>query len=246
MTLIEILLAFLVMTLGVLGVLAVFPAAMESSKASMEETCAGLIGGSVAHALDLAVKQATYDSTTNEWNAVLSHDLAGGGGTTLYPFTLPKLPNPSAATVWFHHPSMPGSADNDPERNNAFALGGDPWLGATVDHVQSTSDPTDPYRQFLFSFSVARIPTKTHLIYPEPQPNPDKPGQNYVLQDLERMAALFEFRIHVFRAYGSKPGAGMGSVNTDGPGTTTSAGGAEPTVIKHLIATSTVRVQRGR
>lgn len=246
MTLLEILLGFLVMVLGVTGVLAVFPAGMESSKASMEETCAGFIGGSVGHALELAVKEAVYDSTTNEWKAVLSHDLAGGGGVTLYPFTLPKLPNPAMATVWFHHPSMPGSADNDPEKNNAFFMGGDPWLGAAVDHVRSTSDASDPYRQFMFSFSVARIPTKTHLVHPVPQPNPDKPGQNYVLQDLERMSALFEFRIYIFRSYGGKPGAGMGSVNTGGPGTTTSAGGAESTVTKRLIAITSIRAQRGR
>lgn len=249
-TLIEILLALLVMVLGLVGILALFPAALQASKESVEETQAGITAESVSQALTNAVRFATYDTTKARHRVVLTHDLwdkAGiGGGSDYkvrYAFWLPKLVNED----WLHYPSatvenptvnpndgvtntymgsaVGASSPYDVENLPCFALAGDPWVKDSVKVVRDTNDPSDPYDQFGFSFSVMKINTMSYLIG-TPKPG----GGNYTEADCEPLCKLYEFRINVFRILTTVSGGGA----TGGTVTTSST--------KKLIAQTTFRV----
>ena len=81
---------------------------------------------------------------------------------------------------------------------------------------------TDPYRQYAFSFDIAKVNTLEHLLS---QINPDT-GTNYTADELDLLINLYEIRIHVFRKKG---------------GTSTSTGSGN-SVDKNLILTVTHRV----
>src|SRR3990167_5035570 len=101
LTLIEILLALIIMVLGILGILALFPPALESAKESMEETTAAILGESVAQSLSMATRFAQYDSATGTYTVVFTHDLKNGVEFVKYAFPggLPLI-----ADGWRHHP----------------------------------------------------------------------------------------------------------------------------------------------
>ena len=78
LTLIEILLALLVMVLGLLGILAVFPPTLQSSRESVEETTAAILAESIGHSFKNAVMFGKYDVATSKWTCVMAHDLKKG------------------------------------------------------------------------------------------------------------------------------------------------------------------------
>ena len=61
-TLTEILLALIVLVLGVMGILALFPTALQQATESMEDTVTGNVSQSLSEAMVVAMKYATYDS----------------------------------------------------------------------------------------------------------------------------------------------------------------------------------------
>lgn len=236
MTLIEILLALIVMVLGVVGILALFPPALQSSTESMEETNAAIIGESVAQALVNSIRFAFFNPATSQWEVTLAHDFKLGS-LPIYKFTLPRLPLNPGEAEWKHFPgsTAPGTLDVGgsvppmiEDDNRLFNLGGDGWVSATVNNVQLVNDPTDAYKQFGFSFDVRKVHT---LRYLENKPNPST-GQNYTKAQLDALEKLFEFRIHIFRL-GSQAGSfGSG-------GTTTTTAGAD---FRRLVATVTKEI----
>jgi len=219
LTLIEILLALIIMVLGIVGILALFPPALQSGKEAMETTQAAISAQSVANALANGVRFANYSAATGDWTVTLTHDLNNSGTTSIYTFNLPKLTD-----AWKHHPGN-GTPSTNPEVDPEFKLAGDGWILAAVQEVQVKSDPTEPMKQFAFSFACKKINTLAYLIG-TPKPG----GGNYTLADLEGIVKLFEFRIHVFRL----------ASNAAGGGGTGSGGGVTNT--KKLIATVTSRV----
>jgi hypothetical protein len=201
LTLIEILLALIVMVLGIVGILALFPPALESAKESMENTQAAIAGESVANALSVAVRFATYDPATNTWLATLTHDLQGSGMSVRYTFPLPQFSNTAmdgsrTGTFPQHHPPGVPAVENI-EGQQAFGLGSDPWTSARLAEVRK-SDPSDPLSQFAFSFRVRKIHT---LAFLEGKLKND--GTPWTLQDLDPLSKLYEFQITVFRFAGS-------------------------------------------
>jgi type II secretory pathway pseudopilin PulG len=222
-TLIEILLALIVMVLGIVGILALFPTALQLSKESVEETQAGITAESVAQALTNAIRFAQWNSASGTYDVTLTHDLKYGGTYVKYQFPLPKL-----SDDWVHHPGLvPIAAGGayDPESLPAFNLAGDPWVYSAVETVRNTNDMSDPYKMFGFSFAVMKINTMAHLIG-TPKPG----GGTYTEADLEPMVKLYEFRINVFRMITSVSGGG-------GTG-----GGGGATDTKKLLAFTTCRV----
>lgn len=218
LTLIEILLALIIMVLGIVGILALFPPALQSGKEAMECTQAGITGQSVANGLTTAVRFGTYTAATGDWTCTLTHDMQNGA-STLYTFNLPKL-----SDGWKHHPPGTAAPGANVELDPELKLCGDGWLLATVADIQANSDPSDPLRQFAFSFDVKKINTLAYLIG-TPKPG----GGTYTITDLEGLVKLFEFRIHVFRLANNAVGTGG-----TGTGSTTST--------KKLVATITSRV----
>jgi Tfp pilus assembly protein PilV len=219
LTLIEILLALIIMVLGIVGILALFPPALQSGKEAMEVTQAGITAQSVANSVATGVRFASYNAATGDWTVTLTHDLNNSGTTSIYTFNLPKLTD-----NWKHHPGN-GTPSTNPEADPEFKLVGDGWIQAEVDNVRTKSDPTEPLKQFAFSFACKKINTLAYLIG-TPKPG----GGNYTLADLEGIVKLFEFRVHIFRlASNASGGGGTGT----GGGTTNS---------KKLVATVTTRV----
>jgi type II secretory pathway pseudopilin PulG len=215
LTLIEILIAIIIMTLGVLGILSLFPPALQSATESVEETNAAILGESVAHALTAGFRTAIWNMATSKWEVSLTHDLQVGKSTKgRYTFTLPPLPvDPIGVDLaWRHYPSTsqpppvdPGmelpAGGYDPEGDDRlFKLGGDGWTRATVKNVHDVNDPTDPYTQFAFSFDIRKVNTLAHL---RKQKNPAT-GKDYTEKELDGMAKLYEIRVHLFRTTGGK------------------------------------------
>ena len=122
-TLIEILLALIIMVLGVVGILALFPGALMLAGESMEDTQSSIVGESVAHALVNALRNAEFDKATLQYKCVLVHDLyssepsaAGNGERGRYEFILPKGDTTgAAATPWYHFPSSTRSEEHTSE-----------------------------------------------------------------------------------------------------------------------------------
>ena len=241
LTLIEILLALIVMVLGVVGILALFPPALQSALESVEDTNAAVVSESVAHALVNAFLFANWDPATFETTVTLTYDLDAGGTKIRYQFKLPKLDQPGTED-WWHFPSaLPGPQPDpgaklpltwDPEQDNrVFKMSADYWTNQTVESVHLTNDLSDPYRQYAFSFDIRKVNTLEYLIG---KPNPDKPGENYKVEDLDPLCKLYEFRINIFRV--ATPGGTM----SGGGGTgTMGSGGAE---FRRLIAIITKRI----
>lgn len=223
LTLIEILLALIVMTLGVVGILALFPAAYGSAKVSVEETNAAIQAESIAHALTNAVRFAEYNSTTNEWTVHFSHDLKAldDSPVGVYQFILPTLKDVAGAASendrWRRHPAATAGTKGDLPTAQidltpiVWKLGGDTAVADAHKAAIGSHDKTDPYTQYGFCFDVRKINRLDYLL------NVKKPGTNvnYTADDLETLVKLYEFRIHIFHVL---PAAATGG------GTTTSSG----------------------
>jgi prepilin-type N-terminal cleavage/methylation domain-containing protein len=216
-TLIEILLAIIIMAIGLVGILALFPPAIQSSKVSMEEAHAALVAESVKHALTAACKNATWDATAQVYKISLTHDLSDGSNKNRIDFALPKI---SPAKDWTRFPgaTSPPANPAEPDKDPAFAMLADPWVKASVQWVKDKSDESDAYGQFLFSMDIRKINT---LEYLAPVP-----------ADLEQRTTLYEFRVHVFR--GKRDGVYAG-----GEGTQVLV---NPVETKDLITTMTFQI----
>lgn len=207
-TLIEILLSLLVLVIGIVGILAIFPSALQQSKETVQERAALIYGESVKAALANAMRFPDVGG-----NRIMTHDMEAG--TLLWPYVFPL---PTLQVGWVRHPNgadvnglnpIPNPAD--PELDPAFKLGTDGWLSASVDYVHNTNDPTDPYRQFLFSFDVCRVNTLWYRLG-----QPDGAGGTWTEATLTPQCKLFEFKIHVMRQKGVNSAGGSG---TGGGGT---------------------------
>lgn len=220
MTLIEILIALLVMVLGVLGIMALFPPALQSASESMEETNAAILVESVAHSLAEAFSSAEEDKQSPKLllRCTMSHDMKAGDKTRgRYTFILPPLPaNPLTNPEWFHYPSssmppgqigagggdsgskMTGNAWDPTEDDRHFQLGGDQWTVDAVQSVHEVNDPTDPLLQFAFSFDIRKV---DDMWYQRKNSGAIDQYRGTVLKpdDYEAMVKLYEVRIHIMR-----------------------------------------------
>ena len=219
-TLTEILLALIVLVLGVMGILALFPTALQQATESMEDTVSGTIAQSVSQAMVNAMQEAMWDDADQSWTVTLTHDMGAGGMKSIYQFKLPKLTD-----GWKHYPSAvppptPDAGGNVPTDFEAsellFRMGMDDWTWSTLETVRTTNDPTDPLAQMAFSFDVKKVNTLEHLLLPVPQ---EKPGGGvYSESDLEGQTLLYEFEFHIFRVATQEAG-GSGGTGTTTAGT---------------------------
>ena len=236
-TLIEILLALIIMVLGVVGILALFPGALQQAAESMEDTQSAIVGESVAHALVNALRNAEFDKATLQYKCVLVHDLYssdpaanGNGERGRYEFVLPKGDTTgAAANPWYHVPgaSKPPPADPgaaldlaswDAEADaRVFKLGGDGWMKATTDETKK-NDPTDAWTQFGFSINIMKVPTLDYL-RGKPKPTaPGAPALTYQPDEVERMQKLYEFKIVIYRIANAGATFGGGTAVGGGQG----------------------------
>ena len=215
-TLIEILLALVVMMLGIVGILALFPVALDSAKTSMEETQAAMLTDSVAQSITSGLRHAWKDPDSpipdNSYEVVMAHDnMRDGVPAVTYNYYLPALTDD-----WMHHPvptppsiGVPPTVGN-PTADDIFSLRGDPWMVVAHETIRATNDMSDPYHQFAFSFDIRKINSLEYLLT---RTNPAT-GAVYTESDLEGMCTLFELRIHVFRKIGAEAAGGGGDTQS--------------------------------
>lgn len=248
LTLIEILLALIVMVLGIVGILALFPVAMESSKISMETTQGAILSESVANSLATACRYAYQNTsgTSVHYQLTVTHDsIASTGGVVYYPFLLPNFDDdsgsPKSGTKWFHHPAggvtigTPSTAD--PRTESEWRLTGDAWTKAQHDRIKGVgaapgSDPSEVLNQFGYSFDVRKVNTLEYILNTTPAPVNPATGAAWAWPtDFEGAVRCWEARIHTFRMFGTGGG---------GSGTGTGTGGG--TSNKRLISTVSIRL----
>lgn len=243
LTLIEILLSILVLVLGILGIMALFPTALQTSRVTIEQRHSVNVAESVKHSIGNAFRFQFATGTgevagsspgVEDGKVIMTHDMDAGNA---FPFLFlpPNLAGSTAtAPGWRRHPAaaavdmargtgpLATSPVPNPEAAPQFYVSSDAWLNASVSYIRSNNDPTEPYRQYAFNFDIAKVNTLQHLLT---QVNPAT-GVNWTPDELDPMIRLYECRIHVHRIKG-------------GGGVSTGSGNG---VNKNLILTVTHRV----
>ncbi len=176
-TLMEILIAIIIMSIGLAGIVVLFHPSMRASKETLEETRAVVIAQSIRDSLTGALRFAQYDEASDTYTVTLTHDMEGGKLLfKLPPLKVNNLPR-NNQNEWVHYPgaTTPSKEGNyfTPEKDKALLLNKD-WISNVVKEI-SKKDPSEPYEQFLFSFDVRR----------------------------EDVPKLYGFRVNVFRATGN-------------------------------------------
>jgi len=208
LTLIEILIAIIVLMVGLVGILALFPVGIHSTKETEEDSNAAIVADSVGQALQAGMRMPTIiKSGSNDIMQVrISHDglpvyQSAGYGTQecAYTFNLPIFQDPPPAKPrLYSHPFDKDITSNNPpplkdwtelnltQPKYAFRLGNNPnnYIGKTYADIIKGPDSTDPYTQYAFAFTVMRVDDLDIV------PNPPTS---------RRARPLYEFKIYVYR-----------------------------------------------
>jgi type IV pilus modification protein PilV len=182
-TLIEVLIAVLVMTIGLAGLFILFHPSLRASQESLEETRAVLLAQSIRDSLTNALRLAQYDEATDTYTVTFTHDMEGGKLVFKLPQYKVNNQERNNHNEWVHYPPDPDPNRSSPtkeggyfvsEKDRALFLNKD-WVANVVKEI-SKQDQSEPYDQFMFSFDVRR----------------------------EETPRLYGFRINVFRSRGSE------------------------------------------
>lgn len=225
-TLLEILIAIIIMTIGLAGILALFQPALRASRTTMEETTAVVLAESIRDALTNSLKRAELvqdpsfplDPTKKIYRVNVYHDGFKDGKYTFYlprfiPITSPVIPPRDNYYEWDHHPALlpldtskykrpiksPDKTFFTPQETNEDNLLFILNKDAWIKKVTAelaNYDQTDPYEQFLFSFDVRKEDTNAIPQYV------DGDDKNKYNDNHDRMSTLYGFMLHVFRAKG--------------------------------------------
>ncbi|MFA5793943.1 MAG: prepilin-type N-terminal cleavage/methylation domain-containing protein [Candidatus Brocadiia bacterium] len=161
LTLIEILVAMIILLIGVVSVLSLFPSAMLSTKRSLNDTISARIAESVCNALTIAMRTSTPCNIKDKkpGQATVVHDgLTGADSSYTFALPLPVDPAPAKPRLFSHPAANPLNADSaSPEPTGAFQLGSSDFIKKVIDNIKSSGDPTELYDQFAFTFTVSRV-----------------------------------------------------------------------------------------
>lgn len=219
-TLIEVVISIIVMALGMLGLLAILPAAAQYTRESAEETQAAIIADSVKHSLTEAIKRAQYNASTETWTTSFAHDLKFADSIGSDEFSLPKLTDNAdaahTASKWRHHPSpakKPGHWSKkdgnlfDPGADYGYSLESDAWLKATTSDIRSKNDPTEPTKYYSFSFDIRKVNTRcTGAALSQDE-----------AKALDKIVKDYEVRINVMRVSSAGGSSGGETITTSAP-----------------------------
>jgi type II secretory pathway pseudopilin PulG len=188
LTIVEILVAMIVLLVGVVSVMALFPGAMIGTQKAVKDTIAARIGDSVCDALTRAMRTASPANTKDNKPAqtTLVHDgMTGENSSYIFALPLPADPAPKSVRLFSHPAAQPTSvSDPSPKPNGSFKLGQEGLAKEIIDDIKKGSDPTEIYDQFAFTFTVSRVDDK----------RPDtETGTNF------KPLPLYQFAISVYR-----------------------------------------------
>lgn len=150
-TLVEILIALILLMVGIVGILSIFPVGIKNVSDSVEDSTAANLGQSLYSAMTEAMRRPNATG-----RIVLAHDGLASVGPQVYTFDLP----PAIGVPALHPP--PG-AGTDPTLQT-FQLGMDPRTNAVLADIQTPpgwsagGDPSEPLRQYSFQFEVQKPP----------------------------------------------------------------------------------------
>ncbi|MBI4713130.1 MAG: hypothetical protein HY762_07520 [Planctomycetes bacterium] len=161
LTLIEILIALIVLLIGVVSILALFPNAIRSTRTSIEDTVCAKIADSVCDALTIAMRSSIPENraASKPAQATLVHDGLPGDNTS-YTFALPlPVDSPLSKPRFFAHPAAdPMNVTTvTPKPNDAFKLGTTAFFKDIVKDIRENADPTETYDQYGFAVTVSRV-----------------------------------------------------------------------------------------
>jgi prepilin-type N-terminal cleavage/methylation domain-containing protein len=145
-TLVEILIAMVVLSVGMLGILALFPAGIKADQQTLQQTYVAQIGESVYNALLSSFRDATTST-----RITFSHDFQNLNTGTIGKEDW-NLPTPSGSYVWFPN-SINGATNLDTlmTTTGPYRLGLDPNVKNTIDNMKALNDDaTDPYERYGF------------------------------------------------------------------------------------------------
>jgi len=161
LTLIEILIAIIILTIGVISILAIFPPSIKSASSSIDDTVAAKIAESVSDALNIAMRSATAENITGNKpsKAVIVHDgLPGGSYEFALPLPMDPPPGSDNPRFFAHQANNPtGVSAPSPKPSGAFKLGNTEFMKKVIDDVIKGPDPSDSYSQYGFTFTIKRI-----------------------------------------------------------------------------------------
>lgn len=177
-TLIEILLAMVILLVGIVGVLSIFPVAIKNVNDSVEDSTASNLAQSLSAAVTEAMRRPVGGEVT------VTHDGLPGGRLT---FRLPDT-----LLVPDSYPVPGGGTDPTLE---VYRLGTDASVANQINHIRTNpagGDPTEPTAQYSFQFEVLRPPESEIVI--------DTAGTRTRLP-------LYQFRFLIYRSYDGTAGA---------------------------------------
>jgi hypothetical protein len=161
LTLIEILIAIIVLTIGVISILAIFPASIKSASSSVDDTVAAKIAESVSDALNIAMRAASAEDVAGSKSskAIIVHDgLPGGSYEFALPLPMDPPPGRDQPRFFAHQANSPTEASTpSPKPSSVFKLGNTEFMKKVVDDVTKGPDPSDSYSQYGFTFTIKRI-----------------------------------------------------------------------------------------
>lgn len=174
-TLIEILIALVLLMVGIVGILSLFPVAIKNVSSSVEDSAASNLAQSLYSALTEAMRRPVAGVV------YLTHDGLPGGQMNF------PLPTTVGAPVMY--PS-PGSGTDSTLQ--VYQLGTDLRSIAQVNDIQKPAawsmggDPSEPTRQYSFQFEVSKPPESVIVV--------DTAGTTTNLP-------LYQFRFIIYRSY---------------------------------------------
>ena len=159
LTLIEILIAIIILTIGVISILSIFPPSIKSASSSIDDTVAAKIAESVSDALNIAMRSATPETKDKASKAVIVHDgLTNGSYEFALPLPVDPPPGPDKPRFFAHPAGNPTDVSNSsPKPSDAFWLGNTEFMKKVIDDVVKGPDPSDSYGQYGFTFTIKRM-----------------------------------------------------------------------------------------
>ncbi len=178
-TLVEVLIAFTIFVIGLVGILALFPVGIHASKAAIEDTMASQLADSVRSSILKSVDRAgpaptdvTYYHDGAASGIVIRLPVSGGIGNAAW---VPGKPGPGAAAAPY---VLRVGRDNGSVLDLPALAPGEQEDGAIVAAGQA-----NPYDQYAFKFHVEKITS------------------------LSGLDNLFQTTIYIFRPYNDAVGA---------------------------------------
>ena len=186
-TLIEILIALVLLMVGIVGILTLFPVGIKNVSDSVEDSTAANIGQSLYAAMTEAMRRPNAAG-----DVILAHDGLAIVGAQTYTFKLPLSTGP----VDLH----PGAGLGTDPTLQVFQLGTDLRTQNVVNDITAPpawsagGDPSEPMRQYSFQFEVSKPSDALIVIRAPGTLGPTDAG-------LTDEVPMYRFRFLIYRNY---------------------------------------------